>query len=128
MARVTVEDCLLSVSDRFQLVILAAERTRNINSGASITVSRDGDKNSVVSLREIAGETISPSALQESLIRNFQQYFDNEEVSTDLKDLLNEEEKNWVHASFDAREAELLDFSKDDEFDSDVPLDVEDIY
>ncbi|MGL4371127.1 MAG: DNA-directed RNA polymerase subunit omega [Alphaproteobacteria bacterium] len=128
MARVTVEDCLLSVSDRFELVILAAERTRNINSGDSITVSRDGDKNPVISLREIAGETISPSVLQESLIRNFQRYFDNEEISTDLKDLLDEEEKNWVHASFDAREAELVDFSKDDEFDSDVPLDAEDIY
>ncbi|MGL5720231.1 MAG: DNA-directed RNA polymerase subunit omega [Alphaproteobacteria bacterium] len=128
MARVTVEDCLLSVSDRFELVILAAERTRNINSGDSITVSRDGDKNPVISLREIAGKTISSSVLQESLIRNFQRYFDNEEISTDLKDLLDEEEKSWVHASFDAREGELLDFSKDDEFDSDMPLDAEDIY
>lgn len=128
MARVTVEDCLLSVSDRFELVILAAQRTRDINSGDSIKVSRDGDKNPVISLREIAGKTISPSVLQESLIRNFQRYFDNEEVSTDLKDLLDEEEKNWVHASFDVREAELLDFSKDDEFDSDAPLDAEDIY
>ncbi|MGL4824893.1 MAG: DNA-directed RNA polymerase subunit omega [Alphaproteobacteria bacterium] len=128
MARVTVEDCLLSVSDRFELVILAAERTRNINSGAPRTISGDGDKSSVISLREIAGGTVSLSALQESLVRNFQRYFENEEVSTDLKDLLDEEEKNWVHASFDAKEADLLDFSKDDEFDSDLSLDTEDIY
>ncbi|MGL5785126.1 MAG: DNA-directed RNA polymerase subunit omega [Alphaproteobacteria bacterium] len=128
MARITVEDCLLSVSDRFELVILAAQRTRDINSGAPRKVSADGDKNPVISLREIAGGAISPSVLQESLVRNFQRYFENEEVSTDLKDLLDEEEKNWVHASFDEREAGLLDFSKDDEFDSDPSLDTEDIY
>ena len=68
MARVTVEDCVDKVPNRFELVMLAAHRAREISAGAPITVDRDNDKNPVVSLREIADETQSADELRERLI------------------------------------------------------------
>jgi len=67
MARVTVEDCIDKVDNRFDLVLLAAHRARMISSGSQLTVDRDNDKNPVVSLREIAESTISPEDLREEL-------------------------------------------------------------
>ncbi|HJN59871.1 MAG TPA: DNA-directed RNA polymerase subunit omega [Alphaproteobacteria bacterium] len=64
MARVTVEDCVDKVPNRFELVLLAARRARNIHSGAPLTVERDNDKNPVIALREIAGETIELEVLK----------------------------------------------------------------
>jgi len=72
MARVTVEDCIVKIPNRFELVMSAAQRTRDISSGAELTVDRDNDKNPVVSLREIAEETVSTAELKESLIRSSQ--------------------------------------------------------
>ncbi len=72
MARVTVEDCVDKVPNRFELVALAAHRAREIAAGAPITVDRDNDKNPVVSLREIADETQSVEALRERLIESLQ--------------------------------------------------------
>ena len=72
MARVTVEDCILKIPNRFELVMSAAQRTRDISAGAELTVDRDNDKNPVVSLREIADETVSLDGLKESLIRGSQ--------------------------------------------------------
>ncbi len=72
MARVTVEDCILKIPNRFELVMSAAQRTRDISAGAELTVERDNDKNPVVSLREIADETVSLDGLKESLIRGSQ--------------------------------------------------------
>lgn len=72
MARVTVEDCITKIPNRFELVMSAAQRTRDISAGAEITVDRDNDKNPVVSLREIAEETVSVDSLKESLIRGSQ--------------------------------------------------------
>ncbi|MDV7341462.1 DNA-directed RNA polymerase subunit omega [Terasakiella sp. A23] len=72
MARVTVEDCIVKIPNRFELVMSAAQRTRDISAGAEITVDRDNDKNPVVSLREIADETVSIDGLKESLIRGSQ--------------------------------------------------------
>jgi DNA-directed RNA polymerase subunit omega len=66
MARVTVEDCIDKVDNRFDLVLLAAHRARMISSGSQLTVDRDNDKNPVVSLREIADSTISPEDLREN--------------------------------------------------------------
>ena len=68
MARVTVEDCIDKVDNRFDLVLLAAHRARMISSGSQLTVDRDNDKNPVVSLREIADSTISPEDLREELV------------------------------------------------------------
>ena len=68
MARVTVEDCVDKVENRFDLVLLAAHRARNISSGSELTIDRDRDKNPVVALREIAEETIRPADLRESMV------------------------------------------------------------
>ena len=72
MARVTVEDCVDKVSNRFDLVLLAAERARAISGGAELTVDRDRDKNPVVALREIAEETVRPVILKENLVQSLQ--------------------------------------------------------
>ena len=74
MARVTVEDCVVKVPNRFELVMLAAQRARNISSGAAITIERDDDKNPVVALREIAEETIDFKELEASLIESLQKF------------------------------------------------------
>jgi len=79
MARVTVEDCVLKIPNRFDLVMLAAHRSRNISSGASLTVDRDNDKNPVVALREIADETISLEDTRDSLIRGMQRHVEVDE-------------------------------------------------
>ena len=72
MARVTVEDCVDKVSNRFDLVLFAAQRARQISGGADLTIDRDRDKNPVVALREIAEETVRPKELNESIITNLQ--------------------------------------------------------
>ena len=72
MARVTVEDCVDKVSNRFDLVLLAAQRARQISGGADLTIDRDRDKNPVVALREIADETVRPAHLEEALVSSLQ--------------------------------------------------------
>src|SRR4051812_49167480 len=79
MARVTVEDCVVKVPNRFELVLLAAQRAREITSGMQLTVERDDDKNPVVALREIAEETVVLDALKDSLVRGMQKHVDIDE-------------------------------------------------
>ena len=79
MARVTVEDCIDKVNNRFELVLLAAHRARLISSGAPLTIDRDRDKNPVVALREIADEGIQPDDLREQLIHSLQKYVEVDE-------------------------------------------------
>jgi DNA-directed RNA polymerase subunit omega len=79
MARVTVEDCIDKVENRFDLVLLASHRGRMISSGSQITIDRDNDKNPVVALREIADSTISPEDLREDLIHSLQKYVEVDE-------------------------------------------------
>lgn len=79
MARVTVEDCIEKIENRFDLVLMAAHRARMISSGAQITVSRDNDKNPVVALREIGDGAISPDDLREDLIHSLQKYVEVDE-------------------------------------------------
>jgi DNA-directed RNA polymerase subunit omega len=79
MARVTVEDCIDKVENRFELVLLASHRARMISSGAALTVARDRDKNPVVALREIAEVTITPDDLKEQLIHSMQKYVEVDE-------------------------------------------------
>jgi len=88
MARVTVEDCIDKVDNRFDLVLLAAHRARMISSGSEITVDRDNDKNPVVSLREIAEETISPGDLTEDLVHSLQKYVEVDEPEPDAMPLI----------------------------------------
>jgi DNA-directed RNA polymerase subunit omega len=79
MARVTVEDCVDKVDNRFQLVLLAAHRARMISNGSQLLVERDNDKNPVVALREIAEERISPEDLAEELVHSLQKYVEVDE-------------------------------------------------
>ena len=79
MARVTVEDCIDKVDNRFELVLLASHRARQISQGAQITVDRDNDKNPVVALREIADETLAPDDLKEDLIHSLQKHVEVDE-------------------------------------------------
>ncbi len=79
MARVTVEDCVVKVPNRFELVLLAAQRAREITSGAPLTLDRDDDKNPVVALREIADDTVALDHLQDSLVRGMQKHIEMDE-------------------------------------------------
>jgi DNA-directed RNA polymerase subunit omega len=79
MARVTVEDCVVKIPNRFELVLLAAQRARDVASGGQLTVDRDNDKNPVVALREIAAESVSLDNLQNSLIKGMQKHVEIDE-------------------------------------------------
>lgn len=79
MARVTVEDCIDKIPNRYELLMVAAQRAKDIAAGAPITVARDNDKNPVIALREIADETVSIEELQKSLVMGLQKYVEVEE-------------------------------------------------
>ncbi|MCR4377396.1 MAG: DNA-directed RNA polymerase subunit omega [Rhodospirillales bacterium] len=87
MARVTVEDCVLKIPNRFELVMTAAQRARDIAAGASLTVDRDNDKNPVVALREIADESVDFAELEETLIKGLQRYVESDEPEEDEMDV-----------------------------------------
>ena len=130
MARVTVQDCIKKVPNRFDLVVAAAQRSREISNGMPIEIERDNDKNPVVSLREIAEDAIDPSTLQERFIRSMQKnilrtetvddevasiddefsaYLNNaEDINTKNKDLLNNNIKTGEENSFDDISIDLL--------------------
>jgi len=91
MARVTVEDCIDKIPNRFQLVLLAAQRARNVSAGAALTIEKDNDKNPVIALRELAEETVEIELLEEHIIRNLQQFVESDEP---LEDEISEIEKN----------------------------------
>ena len=76
MARVTVEDCIVKIPNRFELVMIAAQRSRELSKGLDLTVERDNDKNPVVALREIADDTVDLDELEESLVRGQQKHID----------------------------------------------------
>ena len=86
MARVTVEDCVEKIPNRFELVAIAAQRARHISAGAALTIERDNDKNPVISLREIADETVDTKELKEDLIKSLQRHVDQDEPEDDLVD------------------------------------------
>lgn len=84
MARVTVEDCVEIIANRFELVLVAAQRARMISSGAPLTIDRDRDKNPVVALREIADTTVEPNFLVEELIKGQQRYVETDENEEEM--------------------------------------------
>jgi len=96
MARVTVEDCILKVPNRFELVLLASLRARALSSGAEETLDRDNDKNPVVALREIAEGTIDIEELREEMIFGLQKYVDADEPEDDSMAILAAAEKVWA--------------------------------
>ena len=114
MARVTVEDCVDKVPNRFNLVITAAHRARQLSQGAPLTVERDNDKNPVVALREIADETITGEAMRETLIESFQNQIEVDEpqddemsalMTTEVEDKPEESqsEEDYLRALLDAQ-------------------------
>jgi DNA-directed RNA polymerase subunit omega len=106
MARVTVEDCVDKVTNRFDLVMLAAHRAREISTGSPIAVDRDNDKNPVVALREIAEEALSPDDLEESLIESHQRHIEVDEPEDDsMATLMSQEQDAPVE---DVTEEQLL--------------------
>ena len=78
MARVTVEDCIDKIPNRYELLMVAAQRAKDISAGSPITLPRDNDKNPVIALREIAEETVSIEELQKSLVMGLQKYVEVE--------------------------------------------------
>ena len=99
MARVTVEDCVKKIPNRFDLVIAAAQRSREISNGIEIEVERDNDKNPVVSLREIASEAIDAESLQERFIRSMQKNLNLEENNLEEESSLEEEFAAYLNES-----------------------------
>ena len=87
MARVTVEDCVTKIPNRFELVMTAAQRARDISAGAELTMERDNDKNPVVALREIADETVDFDGLQETLVKGLQRYVESDEPIEEEMDM-----------------------------------------
>lgn len=119
MARVTVEDCIDKVANRFELVMVAAQRARRIGSGAPLTVVRDNDKNPVIALREIAGDTVAVEDLKEDLIRSNQRVIQTDDDTADLNAIM-EGEKEWeALAAQAARESMAAEFGAIEDGDDD---------
>ncbi len=108
MARVTVEDCVDKVPNRFDLVLLAAQRAREISGGAELTIDRDRDKNPVVALREIADETVRPRLLHESLVTSLQRVLpDDDDAVDEIGSLSQQAEALRITAAAPVRNASL---------------------
>ena len=104
MARVTVEDCVDKITSRFDLVLLAAHRSREMAEGAEILVDRDNDKNPIVALREIAEEKLVPEELEESKVFSLQTQVDVDEADEDYIPLVQDNSKSQISASDDVAE------------------------
>ncbi|HEV7252392.1 MAG TPA: DNA-directed RNA polymerase subunit omega [Mesorhizobium sp.] len=118
MARVTVEDCIDKVNNRFDLVLLAGHRARQISQGASITIPRDNDKNPVVALREIADETLSPDDLKEDLIHSLQKHVEVDEPEATAAELIDQSAQREAPVAADAdREDDQIAFDQMSEED-----------
>ena len=117
MARVTVEDCIVQIPNRFELVLLAAQRARNIGRGEEMTVERDNDKNPVVALREIAETTIDLAAVEADLVKSLQRAPEPEPAEEEVLDLIATDENIFgvmdVNDELPA-EAGVEDLSPDD--------------
>ena len=115
MARVTVEDCVVKVPNRFELVLLAAQRAREISSGAPLSIDRDDDKNPVVALREIADETVALDHLKSSVVRGMQKH-----VEIDEPEETHELELDTALFGIGAPAGALMDAELDSELDADA--------
>jgi DNA-directed RNA polymerase subunit omega len=98
MARVTVEDCVTKIPNRFELVLIASQRAREIAGGATLTIERDNDKNPVIALREIADETVSLDNLREEIIKGLQRVIPMEEPEEEIIELM-DGEQGWIRPS-----------------------------
>ena len=108
MARVTVEDCVDKIPNRFDLVLLAAQRAREISGGAELTIDRDRDKNPVVALREIAEQSVKPKDLKEAAVTNLQKILpDDDDEMDDVGSLSQSAEALRITASAPARSTSI---------------------
>ena len=118
MARVTVEDCIVQIPNRFELVLIAAQRARNIGRGEELTLDRDNDKNPVVALREIADQTIALPGIEADLIKSLQRAPEPEPAEEEVLDLIATDENIFgvmdVNEELPAEGAGLEDMSPDD--------------
>ncbi len=112
MARVTVEDCVDKVENRFELVLLAGHRARQISQGAPITIDRDNDKNPVVALREIADETMSPDDLKEDLIHSLQKHVEVDEPEAAAPAQIAHTAEDVAEGIADASEEDVVAFDR----------------
>lgn len=112
MARVTVEDCVDKVENRFELVLLAGHRARQISQGAQITIDRDNDKNPVVALREIADETLSPDDLKEDLIHSLQKHVEVDEPEAAAPALIADGSGELAEGIAEAGEDDIVSFDR----------------
>jgi len=119
MARVTVEDCVLQVPNRFELVMLAAPRARGLGSGAELKVGRDRDKNPVVALREIAEQKLELGNLEESLIKGLQKRIEPERPEDEIVEMLSSEQQVWGNAMDTG-----MDAAEDDDAESEEDMDL----
>jgi DNA-directed RNA polymerase subunit omega len=122
MARVTVEDCVVKVPNRFELVLLAAQRAREISSGAPLSIDRDDDKNPVVALREIADETVALDHLKSSVVRGMQKH-----VEIDEPEETHELELDTALFGIGAPAGALMDAELDTEVEADSDADADDV-
>ena len=128
MARVTVEDCVDKIPNRFELVMLAAQRARKISSGAALTVDRDNDKNPVISLREIAEGTIAVEDLKEELVRNHQRVIEMDDSEDVIDSPEGEDQWNAIAAASAAQGGfDDIDMSDDDDDEDDGEPSLEDM-
>ena len=109
MARVTVEDCIDKVSNRFELVLLACHRARSIAAQSPITVDRKNDKNSVIALREIAETTISTDDVKEAFIQSMQQYVEVDEPESEANPLLDSNAEKVLLEQDDKSQDTIID-------------------
>ncbi len=112
MARVTVEDCIVQVPNRFELVLLAAQRARNISRGEELTLDRDNDKNPVVALREIADQTVELPSLEADLVKSLQRAPEPEPAEEEVLDLIATDEN--IFGVMDVNEELPADVSGED--------------
>jgi DNA-directed RNA polymerase subunit omega len=112
MARVTVEDCILKVPNRFELVLLAAQRARNISRGEELTVDRDNDKNPVVALREIADDTVDLGTIEADLVKSLQRAPEPEPAEEEVLDLIATDEN--IFGVMDVNEEQLTEAPAED--------------
>ncbi|MDR3187074.1 MAG: DNA-directed RNA polymerase subunit omega [Holosporaceae bacterium] len=122
MARVTVEDCEQVVKNRFDLVILAAQRTRQILAGDAVTIKNDDEKKPVISLREIAAGTVSLDALKESSIRSFRSFAIKDDLEDESYDMTEEDSYNpYIGIEVKSLESDKIHVVKDSEVEETAP-------
>jgi DNA-directed RNA polymerase subunit omega len=126
MARVTVEDCVQKIPNRFELVLLAAQRARNLSRGEEITLDRDDDKNPVVALREIADETVDLARLEQDLVKSLSRAPEPEPADEEVLDLIPTDQNIFGLQDISAdEEAQTLPVESDDISPDDIEAAIE---